>query len=83
MSKAKKDRFERGSAVYKCTACGKQTRDTGEGERSADMCLSCYREGEQENAIADSIERVKFAGPDWTPLQKKQSEDRLHRKKDQ
>jgi len=46
-------KFYVGSATYKCSECGRTTRDTGHGEKSAMMCRSCYEQAEQDNADSD------------------------------
>jgi hypothetical protein len=49
----KNDRFQRGSGVYTCGNCGKQTRETGAGESSVEMCRDCYVKGGIENQHTD------------------------------
>ena len=44
------DKFQKGSSTYKCTSCGKRTRDTGAGEAQFKLCRSCYLDQEYENA---------------------------------
>jgi len=38
--------FERGSGCFKCTDCGKLTRQT---TGNPELCKKCYEEAEQEN----------------------------------
>lgn len=47
-------KFRKGSGVYTCGNCGKQTRETGDGESSVELCKQCYFEGGQENAHTDN-----------------------------
>lgn len=46
-------RFQRGSAVYTCAVCKKQTRETGDGESSTGLCRRCFDMAGRENEIAD------------------------------
>jgi DNA-directed RNA polymerase subunit RPC12/RpoP len=46
-------RFARGSGVYKCADCGKDTRETGSGESELGLCLECMQEGELINLVND------------------------------
>lgn len=40
-------KFTNRSTTYKCECCGKQTRDTGEGEcDGARLCAACYWDGQ-------------------------------------
>ncbi len=41
--------------VFKCSACGKRTRDTGENA-SVGLCPDCYKECMIENMISDGKE---------------------------
>lgn len=41
--------FARGSGSYPCSVCGKQTRETGQGESSVKMCAACNEITQQEN----------------------------------
>jgi hypothetical protein len=50
-----KNRIQRGTGVYECQECGKQTRDTGYGEAEAGLCAKCYKTMEIENALADGM----------------------------
>jgi len=47
-------RFQRGSGVYTCHCCGKQTRDTGNGEAGLDLCRACYEDATDENYHLDN-----------------------------
>lgn len=51
--KTKHDRFERGSGVYKCGVCKKNTRETDEGESNVELCRACYIESGIENEHND------------------------------
>ena len=42
-----------GPTVYPCRICGKQTRETGYGESSADLCAYCYQVEELSNGLSD------------------------------
>jgi hypothetical protein len=46
-------RFQTGSGCYTCKICGKQTRETGEGESGCKMCLRCYTASLLENDLSD------------------------------
>lgn len=46
-------RFRKGSGVYKCISCGRQTRETGQDESRNNLCLPCYEVGGLENAYFD------------------------------
>lgn len=54
MSKRNNSRFQRGSGVYTCRCCGKQTRETGQCESSCELCLACYEESGWENTHSDN-----------------------------
>lgn len=45
-------KFERGSATYKCNACGRLTRNTGD-EGSARLCFECFELAGIDNEISD------------------------------
>lgn len=54
-----KNRFQRGSGCFKCLACGRRTRSTGDNG-DVQLCPECYEECQMENQIADSeVERLK------------------------
>lgn len=46
-------RFKKGSGTYACGCCKRQTRATGQGEESCDLCAECYEIAGYENYIAD------------------------------
>lgn len=46
-------RFSRGSGVYTCSDCGKQTRDTGAGEAPLGLCKTCMQIAELYNSFQD------------------------------
>jgi DNA-directed RNA polymerase subunit RPC12/RpoP len=47
--------FRRGSGVYKCADCGKQTRETGSSESFNNLCRKCYDKAGDDNAVADGV----------------------------
>jgi len=49
----KYDHFQKGSGVYTCLMCGKQTRETGNGESSCKLCSACYDRSGWENHHSD------------------------------
>ena len=46
-------RFQKGSATYTCNACGKLTRETGDGESRVGLCLYCWTKAGLDNELAD------------------------------
>ncbi len=49
------NRFERGSAMYACGCCGRNTRSTGRGDNElVKMCAECYDLGGEENSLSDT-----------------------------
>ena len=46
-------KFQKGTGAYKCIECGKLTRETGEGESQAQLCLNCWEEGGLINEHSD------------------------------
>lgn len=46
-------RFKPGSGCYTCRSCGKQTRETGEGESDIGLCRACQEEADWENIHSD------------------------------
>jgi len=54
MKKRNHSRFKRGSGQYKCHACGKQTRETGDDESSCQLCRACFRDSSWENHHNDN-----------------------------
>lgn len=46
-------KFQKGSGQYQCIECGKQTRETGEGESQSKMCARCYGKAGDDNAVSD------------------------------
>lgn len=46
--------FKRGSGCYKCGSCGCMTRDTGNDEGPARLCLACYELAGWENTMQDN-----------------------------
>lgn len=57
MPNSTNNRFKRSvfgnKPTYKCSSCGKLTRDTGEGEASCGTCAFCYLECGEENSLSD------------------------------
>jgi hypothetical protein len=48
-------------ATYKCVACGKMTRETGNDESSLSLCAYCLEESYLENELSDEvIEQPEF-----------------------
>jgi hypothetical protein len=53
----KSNRFERGSGVYKCANCGRNTRSTGRGDNEINgTCAECFDLGGLENQMSDDGE---------------------------
>lgn len=49
------NRIERGSGVYKCRCCERQTRSTGRGDNELiKLCAECYDLGGEENHLSDN-----------------------------
>jgi hypothetical protein len=49
------NRFARGSAVYECRCCHRNTRSTGRGDNEhVRLCAECYDLGGEENHISDN-----------------------------
>lgn len=46
-------RFRSGSGVYRCNSCGRQTRETGEGESQSGLCVDCFALAGIYNALLD------------------------------
>lgn len=47
--------FARGSAVYACRCCGRNTRSTGRGDNELiQLCAECFDLGGEENSLSDS-----------------------------
>ena len=47
------NRFTAGSGTYKCSECGKQTRETGYGEADLGYCAFCLRGYYLDNELSD------------------------------
>lgn len=43
------------SALYVCRACGKRTRETGDGESGCELCRDCYHVAGLENEHLDGL----------------------------
>jgi hypothetical protein len=51
------NRFVRGSGVYTCNCCKRQTRSTGRGDNEyAGLCAECYDLAGEENTLSDTGE---------------------------
>jgi len=48
-------RFRRGSGVFKCSLCGKLTRETGRSNSFVEMCPFCMEASEQYNLVQDEV----------------------------
>jgi len=55
--KTKNSRMQTGSGIYECKACGKQTRETGDGESSCELCRACHDDAGLENTHSDQHHR--------------------------
>lgn len=49
-------RFQRGSGVYTCNCCKKQTRETGYGESGSKLCADCFECAGWFNTCLDNSE---------------------------
>lgn len=47
------NRFQRGSGMFACESCKRNTRDTGGDNTSLKMCEECYEIAGIENQISD------------------------------
>ena len=55
MNASSASRFARGSAVYTCRCCGRNTRSTGRGDNEhAKLCAECYDLAGEENSLSDT-----------------------------
>lgn len=50
---AKNSRFQRGSGMYACVSCKRNTRSTGGDNAELRLCEECYEIAGLENAIND------------------------------
>jgi hypothetical protein len=57
------NRFQRMSGIYKCSNCGKMTRDTGEGGAQVELCRKCFIEAERAN-----VEKNPLTGQEYTEI---------------
>lgn len=48
-----KTKFQKGSGCFKCSDCGKMTRDTGDNG-SVNLCPDCYELAGWENTHSDN-----------------------------
>lgn len=61
MNAKNNNRFQKGSGVYTCRACGKQTRETGDGESRVGLCLYCWTKAGLDNELADGyIDQAEY-----------------------
>lgn len=50
----KSSRFAKGSGVYTCNCCGRQTRSTGRGDNeNLKLCAECYELAGYDNQVSD------------------------------
>ena len=54
MSNKNSSRFQRGSGVYACRSCGRNTRYTGGDGAGVKMCDECYELAGEENSLSDT-----------------------------
>lgn len=64
-------KFERGYGRYTCRRCGKQTRETGDGESQHSLCLDCFDCESQENTRNDDGHEQGHPDPDCRVCQNK------------
>jgi hypothetical protein len=74
MNRTKNSRFARGTGVYTCSSCKRQTRATGGDNHSVGLCEECYDIAGQENALSDN---EGF----WTPEEVQKCEAEIARLK--
>jgi hypothetical protein len=53
---AKNSRFQRGSGVYSCQSCKRQTRASGGDNEDVRLCFECYEISGLENQISDACQ---------------------------
>lgn len=64
MSKQANSYFQRGSGVFSCTCCGRQTRNTGIADPSSKLCEDCWELAGIYNAFQDGGEEgVRLYAP--------------------
>lgn len=57
MSNLTTNRFARGSGMYACRCCGRNTRSTGRGDNEhARLCVECFELAGYENLLTDQGE---------------------------
>ena len=57
MNRNANSRFARGSAVYACRCCGRNTRSAGRGDNEhARLCAECFDLAGEENSLSDTGE---------------------------
>ena len=52
MARTQNARFQRGSGVFKCDCCARNTRNTGQPHGSR-LCAECYELAGWENSLSD------------------------------
>lgn len=57
------NRMQRGSGIYTCASCGEQTRETGDGESSCNLCKQCFHDAGMENSHSDGYHDADQQGP--------------------
>lgn len=50
----KNSRFARGSGCFTCHCCKKQTRETGGGNGSTELCALCFEKSSWGNYLSDN-----------------------------
>lgn len=53
MTHSQNSKMQKGSGIYTCEECGKNTRETGNGESFVRFCRKCYEIGGLENSLSD------------------------------
>jgi hypothetical protein len=52
-----RNRFQKGSGMYQCRCCGRNTRSTGNGDNeNVRLCEQCYELAGYENMVQDGGE---------------------------
>lgn len=49
------NRIKKESGIYTCVDCEKETRETGDGESSCEMCKDCFAAAGLENSHSDGF----------------------------
>lgn len=75
-SRQSNSQFRAGSGTYSCLACGKKTRDTGQGEGDLRLCAACLDEAGLENEHMDEGHDDPVAGCPLCPATPTQEKER-------